>query len=306
MKNLQVSIGIPAYNEEANIKNLLQNLLQQEGDNFELLEIIVMSDGSTDQTANVAKSVTDRRIIVKEYLERLGKPFRQNELLGLFAGDVLIILDADVISANNEFISKITSPFIRNPRIGLVGGKVSPIEPRTFFEKIMNFSAILKQDIYEKLNQGNNIYLCHGRVRAFSRDFASQLNWPKDIGSEEDAYSYLISIERGFDFSYQPEAEIFFRSPQAFRDYIKQSSRFMRSKKQLGKYFTNEKITANFFISFNLLLRTTLKFFIRHPILFVSCLGIFLASRLAPKNKKYTALWEPSETTKNLNQIREE
>ena len=49
-KKLTVTIGIPAYNEEANVRNLLVSLLAQKETNFKLQEIIVVSDGSTDKT----------------------------------------------------------------------------------------------------------------------------------------------------------------------------------------------------------------------------------------------------------------
>ena len=50
-KKLTVSVGIPAYDEEANIKSLLEAILQQRQENFILKSIIVVSDGSTDRTA---------------------------------------------------------------------------------------------------------------------------------------------------------------------------------------------------------------------------------------------------------------
>jgi glycosyltransferase involved in cell wall biosynthesis len=46
-KNMTVTIGIPAYNEAANITSLLMALLAQNTPNFKLESIIVASDGST-------------------------------------------------------------------------------------------------------------------------------------------------------------------------------------------------------------------------------------------------------------------
>ena len=63
-KKLSVSVGIPALNEELNIKQLLTAILRQEEDSFVLREIIVVSDGSTDETVALAKSIKDKRIRV--------------------------------------------------------------------------------------------------------------------------------------------------------------------------------------------------------------------------------------------------
>src|SRR3989344_8939516 len=77
----KVSIGIPAYNEEANIKNLLTALLAQKQENFELLEIIVISDGSDDNTVEQAKSLASEKISVIDGKDRKGQAQRQNEIM---------------------------------------------------------------------------------------------------------------------------------------------------------------------------------------------------------------------------------
>ena len=50
----KISFVIPAHNEEANIANLLNNLLVQTGSSFTLEKIIVFCDGCTDKTADTA------------------------------------------------------------------------------------------------------------------------------------------------------------------------------------------------------------------------------------------------------------
>ena len=50
MNTQSITIGIPAYNEEANIKYLLKLLLNQKIKNAAIHEVIVVSDGSTDGT----------------------------------------------------------------------------------------------------------------------------------------------------------------------------------------------------------------------------------------------------------------
>jgi len=52
-KLITVSIGIPAYNEEANIGKLLSSLIKQKEAGFIIKEIIVVSDQSTDKTDEI-------------------------------------------------------------------------------------------------------------------------------------------------------------------------------------------------------------------------------------------------------------
>ena len=51
MKNKLVSVIIPVYNGEKYIKNCLENVLSQ---TYKNLEIIVVDDGSTDKSAEIA------------------------------------------------------------------------------------------------------------------------------------------------------------------------------------------------------------------------------------------------------------
>ena len=58
MKKLRISIGIPAYNEGGNIARLLRSVLGQK--KRELIdEIIVISDGSSDNTVSEVKTFND-------------------------------------------------------------------------------------------------------------------------------------------------------------------------------------------------------------------------------------------------------
>src|SRR5688572_1054276 len=117
---LRVSVGIPAYNEEANIGHLINSLLNQKGDNFILEEIIVISDGSTDNTAHIARSFDDARVTVKTDDARKGTALRQNEIADHFKGDALILLHADVLPADEYFIKKMSEPLIKDENTAIV------------------------------------------------------------------------------------------------------------------------------------------------------------------------------------------
>ena len=71
-----VSIGIPAYNEEANIQYLLHALLPIDR-HIKLLEIIIVSDGSTVRLSK-SKSSQDRRIHIVVQRNRKGIVHSEN------------------------------------------------------------------------------------------------------------------------------------------------------------------------------------------------------------------------------------
>ena len=105
--NISVSIAIPAFNEAENIKHLLGSILSQKTRGFILKEILVISDGSTDETVRFARSVKDKRISVFDDKKRLGKSARLQTAFNAFRGDVLFLLDADIVITDSALLSKI-------------------------------------------------------------------------------------------------------------------------------------------------------------------------------------------------------
>jgi len=300
MKKITVSIGIPAYNEEANIKILLKALLRQKIKNTILCEIIVISDGSTDGTVLEAKSVGDRRIKIISRKKRLGILKTQNEILKHSHGDILVLVDADILPANDNFIEEIIKPIIKNKNISLVGADTQSTNPETFFEKIIAYSHIFKNYLYKEINYGNNIYLCHGRARAFSKSFYSNLKWPEF--PPEDAFSYLSCIQKGGKFIFAPKAKVVFQSPSTFKDYLKQSTRFFAGRRQMEKYFPTDFVRSQYHIPKILLINSILKHFFKNPRIFGTYLLIVLYIRIFGfKHYHQKIKWDISPSTKRIN-----
>jgi GT2 family glycosyltransferase len=97
-----VSVLIPARNEAARIGPTIESILATDG---VVIEVIVLDDHSTDDTALVVRSVAahDRRVRVVNGAEFpaggrwLGKPYACQQLGDLAAGSVLAFVDADVV-----------------------------------------------------------------------------------------------------------------------------------------------------------------------------------------------------------------
>ncbi|MEK7576588.1 MAG: glycosyltransferase [Patescibacteria group bacterium] len=299
-KKFKVSVGIPAYNEEANIKNLLESILDQKEVNFELLEIIVVSDGSTDKTVEEARSIASKKISVIEHEYRQGAAKSQNSILKEFKGDILLLLDADILPSNKYYLGQMVAPFYKDENLGIVSNNGIPTPAETFFETIINFSVYMKIDILEQFKDGDNIYMCHGFSRAFSRACAKKMEWPYDV-TAEDAYSYLRSKELGFNFFYQPKAHIYYKSPKTFIDHVKQSSRFITSKKKLAEYYSEEKISDNFKLPFSFLKIRCIRAFLKNPFMFTSYVLVYcLVSLDALFKDRASSMWEQSYSSKMI------
>lgn len=260
-----VSIGIPAYNEEKNIGHLVLSLLSQRLPHVRLEKIIVCSDGSTDNTVKIVQSVTDPRIEIISRKKRGGIMTTQNEIVSRIKSDILVMVDADILPANQHFLEEIVKPFLSDKKVGIVGADTVCAPAHNFTEKIISFSHMFKKDIYRKLKNGNNIYLCHGRARAMSKQFYSKLRWIDNY--PEDSFSYLFCISNNFLFQYAPNAQVVFRSPSTVIEHAKQSIRFFHGKKILEKYYPKELVQREYKIPPVLLITSSIKSFIKHPIM---------------------------------------
>ena len=89
-----VSIVMTAYNSAATIKAAIDAAL---GQNYPTFEIVVLDDGSTDETEPICRSFTDPRL---RYLkrQRIGRPKALNEAILSAQGDYIAINDADDLS----------------------------------------------------------------------------------------------------------------------------------------------------------------------------------------------------------------
>jgi glycosyltransferase involved in cell wall biosynthesis len=300
MKNfVSISIGIPAYNEEANIGKLLNLLFKQKISNGKITQIIISSDGSSDKTAKIVRSFGDLRIDLYERKRRLGQNKSQNQILRKAKGDILVLLNADILPSNRNFIQQLIKPFLNDPKVGLVGADTISTAPKTLIEQIIGSSHEFKKSVYKKIKKGNTIYLCHGRARAFSKEFYSRLSFKDNC--PEDAYSYLSCITNGFKFVYAPQAKVYFRSPTDISDHAKQSVRFIKGITTLKKYFDPLLIKREYKIPTVILLENVTKFLFNKPleafVYFVTSLYIRI---FLNKMKVHLSKWEPSKSSKTI------
>jgi len=134
MSQVSVSICIPAYNEEKNIRKILSGLIHQKTDQVLINKIIVISSASTDNTDLIVSEYAkkDNRIILHRQKNREGKAAAINIFLKMVDDPIVVIESADTIP-NEDTIENLCRPMIENPEIGMTGGAPIPVNDRNTF-----------------------------------------------------------------------------------------------------------------------------------------------------------------------------
>jgi len=113
IKNL-ITVVISAYNEERKIRNCLKALLNQ---TYKPLEIIVVNNGSTDNTERIVNELINKNSSIKMFKRKnkaLGPAPAKNLGAKEAKGKILVFVDADEY-VKEDYIEKITKP-IRNKK----------------------------------------------------------------------------------------------------------------------------------------------------------------------------------------------
>lgn len=117
-----VSLLISAYNEEAAIREKLHNSLGLDYPK-ERLEIVVISDGSTDSTNAIVTEYSQKGVVLKHYEGRIGKTACLNKAIDDVSGDIVIFSDANSMYPP-DVVRALIAPFA-DPIIGFVSGGTS-------------------------------------------------------------------------------------------------------------------------------------------------------------------------------------
>jgi glycosyltransferase involved in cell wall biosynthesis len=175
-KEIEVTILMAAYNASNYIADSITSVLNQTFQNYELL---IINDGSTDNTETVIQSFKDSRIrVIKNEVNR-GLIESRNIALKEAKGNFIAILDSDDIAMPDR-LEKQLNAFRNNPELAVVGSRaliidesgnetgenlavftdIDKIKITLFFENtIIHSSTMIKTEIFREVNgyQGDTL-----------------------------------------------------------------------------------------------------------------------------------------------------
>ena len=129
------SIIIPLYNRPAEIRELLDSLVQQTYKHF---EVVVVEDGSTEKSEDIVASFRDRLEVKYFFKENSGPGLSRNYGAERASGDYFIFLDSDCIIPA-EYLQEIENELSISP-VDEFGGPDRAHESFTDQQKAINYS----------------------------------------------------------------------------------------------------------------------------------------------------------------------
>jgi peptidoglycan-N-acetylglucosamine deacetylase len=142
----EVTVMIPAYNEESVIVDTVRSALMS---SYPKLEILVIDDGSTDRTAELVRSNFGRDPRVRLLLQpNRGKPAALNHALSEAVGDIVVSIDADTI-VDPEAVPRLVRHFA-DPKVGAVAGNVKVMNRNKWLTRWQALEYITSQNLEKR------------------------------------------------------------------------------------------------------------------------------------------------------------
>ncbi|MEU1402499.1 glycosyltransferase [Streptomyces sp. NPDC005728] len=219
-----VSVIVPAYNEKECIANTLESLARS----THPIEIIVVDDGSTDHTSEIARAaatelgMTNVRVIRQE---NAGKPAALNNGVRNATYDIVVMMDGDTVF-EPETVRHLVQPFA-DPSVGAVAGNAKVGNRNTVIgawqhiEYVMGFN--LDRRMYDLLRCMPTI---PGAIGAFRREAVLQVGGMSEDTLAEDTDITIALHRAGRRVVYQEHARAWTEAPGSLKQLWSQRYRW--------------------------------------------------------------------------------
>ncbi|GAV42793.1 bifunctional polysaccharide deacetylase/glycosyltransferase family 2 protein [Streptomyces acidiscabies] len=220
----RVSVVVPAYNEKECIANTLGSLARS----THPIEVIVVDDGSTDGTSEIARDAATRlgmdnvRVVRQE---NAGKPAALNNGVRSASCDIVVMMDGDTVF-EPDAVHQLVQPFA-DPGVGAVAGNAKVGNRNTVIgawqhiEYVMGFN--LDRRMYDLLRCMPTI---PGAIGAFRRDAVLQAGGMSEDTLAEDTDITIAMHRAGWQVVYQEHARAWTEAPGSLKQLWSQRYRW--------------------------------------------------------------------------------
>lgn len=241
-----ISVLIPAFNEEKNIASVLSSVLSSNYPKNKM-EIIVVDDGSKDRTAEIAKVFPVKVLSLKK---NMGKIFALNQGIHTASNEVLLTLDAD-IEIEPSAIKRMVQYF-KDPAVGAVSGIYKSKKIHDFASRPLKY-ILEKAQALEYLGFAlsrkqqevmESILVVPGSIAAYRKSVLLEVG-KFDSDTIIEDYDMTIKIHKaGYKVRCDKDAVGWVVAPQTLKSLIRERYRWYRGGLQvIKKHFDMFKFT---------------------------------------------------------------
>ncbi len=218
-----VSVVVPAYNEERVICRTIESLLQSD---YPKLEIIIVDDGSADETYAVAASEFADVDIVSVYTKpNGGKAEALNFGWQKARGDIIIALDADTVFTS-QTVSALAHRFA-DERVGAIAGNAKVGNRVNVVTKWQALEYVTSQNFDRRaFSSLNCITVVPGAVGAWRRSVIEEIGGFSSDTLAEDQDLTIEVRKRHYRIGYEEAAIGYTEAPDTLRNLAKQRFRW--------------------------------------------------------------------------------
>ncbi|MFH8694956.1 bifunctional polysaccharide deacetylase/glycosyltransferase family 2 protein [Streptomyces sp. PAN_FS17] len=216
-----VTVLVPAYNEEAGIESTVRSLLAS---THPYLEVIVIDDGSTDRTADLATWIDDRRVRVIRQ-PNSGKAAALNTGLAHSSYDIVVMVDADTVF-EPDALYRLIQP-LAHPAVGAVSGNTKVGNRRGLLGRWQHLEYVfgfnLDRRMFEVLECMPTV---PGAIGAFRRDALLGVGGVSEETLAEDTDLTMALWRAGWRVVYEESAIAWTEVPTSLRQLWRQRYRW--------------------------------------------------------------------------------
>ncbi len=236
-----VAAVIPAHNEELLIAVAIESLLAQD---YPGLEIHVVSDGSTDGTAQIARRYGDRGVVVHELPANVGKSGALQYVLDRLATELFLIVDADT-ACEPDAVRSIVAQFA-DPDVGAVTGhaRVANVTNPLTAIQAMEYTVIV--GLAKRAEQfWGGLYTVSGAAACFRTGSLRAVGgWTVPTATEDIEVSWRLQ-RAGWRLAYEPRALFGVQAPTGWPALFRQRRRWARGMVEVLKLHADFGGTPN-------------------------------------------------------------
>ena len=219
-----VSVIVPAYKEEKVILRTIETLVAQEYPGE--LEVVVVDDGSPDETYQVAHAAYGDHPKVRVYRKpNGGKASVLNYGLAYASGEIVICLDADTLFAPDT-VAELVEP-LHDPKVGAVAGNAKVGNRINLVTRWQAIEYVTSQNLDRRaFSLLNCITVVPGAVGAWRKSLVQKAGGFSEDTLAEDQDLTLSIRRRGFSIAYADEAIGYTEAPDTLGGLAKQRFRW--------------------------------------------------------------------------------